>query len=141
MGEVNRALTDPALDDVDHALGRPVKPFGGYRNHFDARGDDDRIAAMRGSPWWQEGGATRTVGGVFHVTMEGRRALAEHLSNIGFPELGWRIYLHGNDGLGPDAVVIARSRSAAKYNYFLSCDGYYRTFRDALNAIRTVRLT
>ncbi len=38
MGQVNRYIKgNPALDDVDHALGRPLNPIDTYRNRLPAK--------------------------------------------------------------------------------------------------------
>jgi len=76
-GPVNRSLGDPALDDVDHALGRPRNPLGETcRNYYAA--DPDTVG-FDGSPWWERRG--NIPGGlvVWRVTAAGRQALADHL--------------------------------------------------------------
>jgi hypothetical protein len=77
---VNRWLPHPALDDVDHALGRPRDPWDTYRSHYVVEADSDQAAMMDTSDWWKrsvEMNNGRDV--VFHVTDAGRAALAEHL--------------------------------------------------------------
>ena len=75
-------LTDPMLDDVDHALGRPDDPLGRtYRNYFALEADCDLAGQFRASPFWEEGNrASRSDMTVFHVTDAGRQALAAHLA-------------------------------------------------------------
>ena len=83
MGQVNRSLEDPHMDDIDHALGRPQSAFGGYRNHYVVETDSAQCLAMENSECWQK---TRTINEgrdtVFQVTDLGRDALACYLQTI-----------------------------------------------------------
>ena len=133
MAEVNRTIRDnPALDDVDHALGRPLDPFGGYRNHY-VPGCPEKIAAMRASPWWQEEGQRGDMTW-FSVTDEGRRALAEELK---MPTYG-RSYVV-TYVCGTQVSVNAKSRSQARYNLYLQLDADF-SFQRFLREVKSVRL-
>ena len=117
MPQVNRTINgDPALDDVDHALGRPFKPFETYRDHY-ATSNPAQIAEMRKSPWWHEGVTTGKMT-FFHVSAEGRKALAEELRK---PEYG-RLYSVSHRGYAGATLVMARSHAAAKYQAYLDAD-------------------
>lgn len=79
MTEVNRTLPDPALDDVDHALGRPRDPLNPPRNHYALDPSSPEAVRMAHSPWWRRG---RSIPGglvYYHVTEAGRSALKEAL--------------------------------------------------------------
>ena len=79
---VNRHIgSNPEMDDVDHALGRPRNPLGEtYRNHYCAPGESGVAKRMSESYWWH---AARTINGgkdiIFVVTKAGRQALADFL--------------------------------------------------------------
>jgi hypothetical protein len=114
--EVNRMINDnPALDDVDHALGRPFRPATTYRDHY-ATCCPEQKAAMRASGWWKEG---RSQGDMtwFFVTMAGRKALAQELKD--HTKYG-RLYTVSRSGV--DRYVVAKSRSAARYRAFIDAD-------------------
>ena len=83
MPQVNRSLADPMMDDIDHALGRPRDPFGGYRDHYAADRDSLEAARMEESPYWHRWSQIDTKGQLvcFRVTRAGREALAEYLRN------------------------------------------------------------
>lgn len=132
MACANRHLKDKAMDNIDHALGRPYDPMdaGNYRNRF-AICDPSRIAEFRASPYWDEG---HTVGDMtlFHVTEKGRGALAKHLKAIGDPH---RLYSVHFDLPGHETwpvLVVAKSRSAARYSHYLDVSDAFTdlTFKD-----------
>lgn len=81
MAQVNRSLADPMMDDIDHALGRPRCPFGGYRSHYAADRDSVEAERMEASPYWQRWSQIDRGGRIvcYRVTMAGREALAEYL--------------------------------------------------------------
>ena len=81
MRPIHRSLADPALDDVDHALGRPRNPLAPtYRNHFAVDPDTELAAAMDASPWWLRVPLPHGGGmACYVVTHEGCKALAEYL--------------------------------------------------------------
>lgn len=112
---VNRYLTDKAMDRLDHALGRPLDPLGKtYRCYFAVGKDSDLAAEFRASPHWEEG--REVPGGLasFHPTQEGRQALADHLKATGDPHRGYLVSFEGHT-----TMVVAKSRSGARYSYFL----------------------
>lgn len=78
---VNRYLRDnPDLDDVDHALGRPANPFESYRSHYVTDAHGDLARRMDASPWWKRSVEMNNGNDVvFHVTDQGRQALADYL--------------------------------------------------------------
>ncbi|WP_176083150.1 hypothetical protein [Martelella sp. HB161492] len=79
---VNRHLSDPHFNRIDHALGRPVDPLAEtYRSHYAIQEVDQRFTELASSPHWERG---QTVNGLtfFYVTESGRKALAEHLLSI-----------------------------------------------------------
>lgn len=142
MSQVNRSLDDPKLDDVDHALGRPCDPFGGYRNRYVIDSASEQADVMRASPWWREDGALNGMTW-FSVTDEGRQALADHLESIRAPR--YREYwIHykgkGGEDSGPDAQF-AESAAKAKYAAFLDVrDCYDCTFREFLGWVSSVEV-
>lgn len=116
--QINRALGDADMDDLDHALGRPVNPMiEGSRNHFAIEADDEAaLARFRASPHWTEG---RTLYGLvhFHVTVDGRRALRAHLKETGQVPKLYEVTVFGHA-----ETVAAKSRSAARYQRYLEAD-------------------
>jgi hypothetical protein len=112
--KVDRCLADKVMDNIDHALGRPVNPLGEtWRNHFATDGAE--AALMAASPFWKDLGTLLGDLQFFAVTMEGREALAAHLRVIEDP---YRAYVVTFDG--SDSVVAAKSPGAAKYRVWLS---------------------
>lgn len=90
MLTVNRSLDDKAMDAIDHALGRPLDPLKStYRARYVVTDNSPEATAMRASPWWTEIHETGHGLTLFHVTQEGREALAAHLREIGDP---WRCF-------------------------------------------------
>lgn len=116
--QVNRQIKgNRALDDVDHALGRPYRVRDTYRNHYATRCPNQK-AAMRASEWWNEG-ITRDGMTFFHVTLAGREALARELSDA---DTYGRLYAISRCCVNGEALVMAKSRSAAKYAAFVESD-------------------
>ena len=109
---VNRCLGDVAMDDIDHALGRPLNPMDEtYRNYYVT--DGPAADEMAASPFWSErprGDGNRC----FVVTDAGRAALKSHLRDIGDPHRAYEITFDGYP-----RTVIATSRSKARYSHFL----------------------
>lgn len=118
MGQVNRYIKgNPALDDVDHALGRPFDPFDTYRNHY-ATDCPDKIAEFEASDWWDVRGDY--AGMTFcYVSDAGRAALKSELSNA--DQYG-RLYEISRGCVNGTAYVMAKSRSAAKYAAYIESD-------------------
>ncbi len=117
--KVNRYLEDKTMDQIDHALGRPLDPMvESHRNYYAA--DPGTAAEMAASPFWA--GGRLISGGLrgFCVTDAGRKALAEHLRKIGDPHRAYCIRFDGHE-----RMVVGASRSKARYSYFLD-------LRDAL---------
>ncbi len=109
---INRGLADKSMDNIDHALGRPLNPLAEtYRNYFATSGAlADEMAA---SPFWLEGQRSEKMR-FFAVTSEGRKALAAHLREIGDKHRAYEITFDGHA-----RTVIAASRSKARYSDFL----------------------
>jgi hypothetical protein len=134
MMQVNRQIKGNAgLDCVDHALGRPFYAFGGYRNHY-ATCCPDQKESMRICRWWEEG-ATRGDMTFFHVTNEGRAALARELADH---ETYGRLYEVRRVNEWGGEHVMATSASAAKYAAYLKADLDW-TFMEFCHGLR-VRL-
>lgn len=112
--QVDRYLEDKAMDHIDHALGRPVKPMEEtYRNYFYVVGDTALRRAMAASPHWRSSGNAGD-GEYFAVTDEGRRALVKHLKKIGDQNRKWLVSWGGYEML-----VVATSRAKARYSKWL----------------------
>jgi hypothetical protein len=109
---INRYLADKSMDNIDHALGRPLDPLAEtYRNFYATDGVlADEMAA---SPFWEEG---KRGSGMryFYVSKTGREALAAHLREIGDQHRAFVVRFDGHD-----RTVIATSRAKARYSYFL----------------------
>ena len=84
MTRINRALEDPMMDDIDHALGRPKSAFGGYRNHYAASRGSIEHERMAASPYWQRWDSLDRGGSLvtYRVTRAGREALHEYLTRL-----------------------------------------------------------
>lgn len=118
MTQVNRYIKgNPALDDVDHALGRPYDPFNTYRNHY-ATDDPYKISEFQQSPWWN---VTRKKTGFTycHVSDEGRKALAAELADV---EKYGRLYEVLSKRYDGRSLIFAKSRSQAKYRAWIEAD-------------------
>lgn len=110
---VNRYLADKTFDHMDHALGRPVWPEREtYRNYFACGVDGTMAAAFAASPFWRLGGVDGTMA-YYHVTAEGRAALAQHLRDTGAPT-AWAVSHRGYT-----SIEVAASRAKAIYAAFL----------------------
>lgn len=127
---VNRELDDKAMNKIDHALGRPLDPMvETHRNHYAIHAESDQAVEFRASPYWKCPG--EFCGMVyFQVTIDGRRALAAHLKQIGSPHKAFTVR-YGEDKEYEDRVV-AKTPGEAKYRKFLSCrDGWSElTFKE-----------
>ncbi|MEC9433989.1 MAG: hypothetical protein VYD87_13890 [Pseudomonadota bacterium] len=134
---VNRHLADPAMDDIDHALGRPLDPMGEtYRNRYAVDADDAvRISKMRKDPHWIGPSAARGVV-MFSVSRAGREVLSSYLRRVGDPHQEFEVSAYGYR-----SSVVATSRSKARYEYWLVFSDARPdlTFRDFCRAA-TVRL-
>lgn len=111
---VNRSLADKHFDHIDHALGRPLHPLGEtYRNHFAVDAESKAARAFDASPHWRKGSEVDGMA-FYHVTREGRHALADHLKATADP---WRAFAVSIDGF--TRIVAARSRGHARYRRYL----------------------
>lgn len=108
--QVNRYLKDKAMNRIDHALGQPLDPMAeSYRNYFATDAGSSEAAQFAASPHWDQG-VTRGDMVWFHVSDAGRRALRDHLREVGDKH---RLYTVSWDGF--DMPQIATSHSKAKY--------------------------
>lgn len=138
MRRCNVRIEDKHYHELHHALGCPwPDEIAGetYRNHFATDAGSDTAARMRSSEHWTNG--TGRLGMIyFHVTEEGKRALAAHMrANVETParyEITYRHHSGSN-------LVAARSRSAAKYRAYLEADIDW-PFMEYAAAIKSVRL-
>lgn len=106
---VNRSLKDKDLDNIDHALGRPVNPLAeSYRNGFSVSTDSAQAAQMSRSKNWERTGVSGRMA-FFHVSDAGRKALADHLKMIDDPWQAYDVTFEGHR-----SVVAATSVEDAK---------------------------
>lgn len=114
--QVNRYLKDKAMDHIDHALGRPVDPLlEGYRNHFAVDADSKTAKAFDASPFWGRHGKAAPGGMAFYfVTEAGRKALKQHLKEIGDKHRLFDVTYQGHT-----QAVVAVSAAKAKYSLWL----------------------
>ena len=115
---VNRYLKDKAMDYIDHALGRPVNPMEeSYRNYF-YTGAGDEIG-FDGNPYWKQ-----SASGYYHVTEAGRKALRQHLHDLGSKH---RLFIVTFDGM--EMSEVAKTHSEARYLKWLGVrDSYEISF-------------
>lgn len=115
---INRALDDPHMDDLDHALGRPAFPMlDGSRNHFAVDQGSPTAVDMMANPHWAHLG-TRFGMDYFGVTPEGRAALERYLDETGQRYGAPNLRPYKVTYAGHESTVIASSPSRAKYQYF-----------------------
>lgn len=116
MTQVNRTLPDKAMDNIDHALGRPLDPVKStYRNRY-ITGDKTRFAE---NPHWRNVGR---IGDLFNfrVTDQGRAALKTYLAEIGDPHKRYDVWFdkYRSDDAADFVFmgsVIATTRAKARY--------------------------
>ena len=131
---VNRYLKDKAMDQIDHALGRPINPLKDtFRDHFAAGAASSEAEAMSASPHWREGASDGSLT-FFHVTAEGRKALSAYLKEISDPHRLYRLTWHGHS-----ISVVATSRGRARYNGFLVARDVHSdlTFKSFMRDLRS----
>ncbi|MBZ9600689.1 hypothetical protein [Phyllobacterium chamaecytisi] len=110
---VNRYLHDKSIDHIDHALGRPIFPLlESHRNYF-ATSSGTKQAEFSASPNWEKLGQRDDMA-YFAVTETGRWALSDYLAK---QEQPWKAFVVEFDGY--TRIVPAKSRSAARYSYYL----------------------
>jgi len=111
---VNRYLDDKAMDHIDHALGRPVRPLReSYRDYFATGVNSDLAKAFDASPHW----TLRNIAGdvaYYTVTRAGRAALSEYLARQGKAARAYIVTFGGHS-----TVVAAKSHGAARYSLFM----------------------
>lgn len=135
----NVRVEDPHFHELHHALGCPWPDeiMGEtFRNHFAlCDGDRDNASRFRASPHWSNG--TEQHGMIyFHVTDEGKRALAEYMrGNVEVPARYCVTFRHHEGSI----IVPAKSRSAAKYAAYLDADIDW-PFIEYAAEIKSVRL-
>jgi hypothetical protein len=124
---VNRYLRDKVMDQIDHALGRPVDPLNNarsYRDHY-AVSNESTKDSFRSSIYWREGRTSECGMTWFHVTAAGRQALAAHLKAIGDPHRLFEVTFAPGSSAPHPVLIAATSRAAAKYSHWID-------IRDAL---------
>ena len=126
---VNRYLDDPAMDDIDHALGRPLDPMAEtYRNYYAIDTDSEIARAFEASPCWTLL-AERMGMATFEVFAAGRAALRDHLILISEPHRRFAVIYEGLE-----TQVAAKSKSAARYVAYLQADWNELSFGDFIRA-------
>lgn len=132
--KVNRYLKNKAMDHIDHALGRPVDPMGETsREYFAAcKSEADQF---RASSHWKEGRSDFDLVW-FYVTKAGRKALADHLREIGDKNRAFTVSWGGYD-----MPVVAETHGQAKYRKWVEVSDALTdlTFKD-FQATARVRL-
>lgn len=89
----HKSLKNPDMDDLYHALGRPVDPLmESYRNRYFA--PDVMIDELTASPFWHRFDDTN----YFEVSAAGRKALDGYLASISDPTRVWEVRLNDHDG-------------------------------------------
>ena len=114
--------TDEAMDDVHHALGRPKGPWTEpYRNFYTLGAADPRVPAFEASPLWGSGRPFNEGRDLaFGVTQAGKDALWQWLADKRRAKGMRRYFVTVDvDGHSGRADIIAKSRAAARYDYFL----------------------
>lgn len=138
MRKCNVRIADPHFHKIHHALGCPWPDqvmSDTCRNYFAANLGSAVAEQLRASPHWTDG-CERFGMACFHVTEEGRRALAQHMQeNVEVPAR-YCITFWRHEGA---SIVAAKSRSAAKYAAYLDADPEW-TFMKYAAEIRSVRL-
>lgn len=131
--QVNRSLKDKGMDHIDHALGRPVDPMvESYRNYFATSAGSKEALAFASSPYWDTHGSTEPSRMVyFFVTEAGRKALKQHLKEIGDKHRLFAVTYQGQT-----QAVVAVSAAKAKYSLWLDisdcfCDLKFGSFARA----------
>lgn len=71
---VNRHLNDDAMDNIDHALGRPINPMKlSHRNYFETASHEETDDFLATGHW-------EFTGALCVVNDAGREALNKHLT-------------------------------------------------------------
>lgn len=133
MAQVNRYLKDKAMDNIDHALGRPVYPMQeSYRNNY--AGGNTEVELFMDNPHWQLMGSHSGLH-FYSVTNAGRAALANYLKIIGDKTRLFIVKFDGED-MHP---IPAETHSKAKYAKWCAWDTFDISFGDFCKATK-VRL-
>ena len=111
---------DPeTLDDMHHALGRPVGPHVvPYRNYYATSTDGPDAKRFEASGLWTKGQGVPGGLTYYHVNAEGERRVWAWLAERNRKD-GLRAYAVSGGGLVASSTVMAKSRSAAKYAVWL----------------------
>lgn len=114
--QVNRSLKDVNMDHIDHALGRPVDPTAKtYRNYFTTSADSQIAKSFEASLYWKRGKAIPGDTICYVVTDEGRKALKQHLKDIGDKHRVFTVEYYGHE-----TRVVAETAAKARYSYWLN---------------------
>lgn len=117
---VNRYLKDKDMDNIDHALGRPVDPTGETCRNYFATTEPE----FSGNPHWD---LTGKQGDMFFYSVSelGRAALRDHLDEIGDKHRSFIVSIDGVDMNSRAATNHSKARYAAYLDY---SDCYEITF-------------
>lgn len=122
--KVDRYFKDKAMDHIDHALGRPTFPLReSHRNYFATDANSDLARQFMASPNWEKTGQRDDMA-YFSVTDLGRHALVDHIEALGNP---WKAYVVSFEKY--TKIVPAKSRSAAKYSWWLEISDCWEDLR------------
>ncbi|WP_180966723.1 hypothetical protein [Cohaesibacter celericrescens] len=135
---VNRYLKNKTFDHIDHALGRPIQPLkDSHRNYFAIGAKCEMADQFRASPYWEEG---RGMGDMtsFYVNEAGRKALDDHLTEIGDQHRLYEVMVKDYDGQVYPSEQVAKTRSGAKYQWLIGCDSD-DPFNEVIQRIVSVR--
>jgi hypothetical protein len=147
---VNRSLKNETFNQMDHALGRPVNPMSdshSYRNFFSVSFDSPIGQKMDASPYWERVSSSDGSVTGFCVNEDGRRALCEHLIEIGDRHKVFDVYIDtGKLGLDPcnrPMEVVAETRGKAKSKAWRDISDAFEgiTFTQFMRAITSVRIS
>ena len=111
---VNRYLKDKWIDNIDHALGRPVWPQReSHRNFFSTAAGGALAKEFESSPLWELRNVEQRMAW-FSVTAAGRDALDRYLKSEGEQHRAYVV-----DFESYRTVVVGKSHANARYSYFL----------------------
>jgi hypothetical protein len=134
--KINRCLPDKAMDNIDHALGRPMWPLKEtYRNKFAVDMVSSAAEKFKASPHWELFAVDKSGMGYFCVTEKGCKALSDYLK-ANDPHKAFVVTFWGYD-----TIVPAVSRGSAKYNLWLKISDCYSelTFGEFVKKARVER--
>lgn len=138
MNKCNVRIEDKHFHELHHALGCPWPDeitMGTYRNYFATDASSTTADRFRASSHWTNG-AEKNGMVYFHVTEEGKRALAEYMLRYVEVPARYCVTFRHHEG---SIIVAAKSRSAAKYAAYLDADIDW-PFIEYATEVKSVRL-